>query len=177
MLSAHRIFLDCFVAECGFIPHHKRAGGGIHSLSIFANFSLEPGAWSKERRLTQAEYTKYNRWGAVVNKIRDIPEMSKKDAIFLVGRLAGRDKLNSAHHEMSVRAVAVQLERLCKAVQQEKQGQERVIAIIKAFKFLTSYDTFEEAYKNENEDRWMMSTGLGEDPKKPSCFFRYGQVR
>jgi hypothetical protein len=67
---------------------------------------------------------------------------------------------------MSVRAVALQLEKLCKAVQEEKQGQERVVAIINASKFLTSYDTFEEAYKNETEDRWIMSTDLGEDPKR-----------
>ena len=67
---------------------------------------------------------------------------------------------------MSVRAVAVQLERLCKSVQGQKQGKERVNAIQKAFKFLTAYETFEEAYKNEREDRWMMTTGMGENPEK-----------
>ena len=104
--------------------------------------------------------------GSVIYKIREIPGMSKQDAIFLVGRLAGRDKLNRAHHQMSVRAVAVQLERLCKSVQGEKQGKERVRAIQKAFKFLTGYETFEEAYKNEREDRWMRDTGMGEGPEK-----------
>ena len=135
MLSAHRIFLDCFVGECGFVPYYKRKTGGIPSLSIFANFALEPGAWTKERPLTEEEKKKYEKWGSVVNKIREIPGMRKQDAIFLVGRLAGRDKLNLAHHQMSVRAVAVQLERLCKSVQGEKQGKERVRAIQKAFKF------------------------------------------
>ena len=166
MLSAHRIFLDCFVGECGFVPYYKRKTGGIPSLSIFANFALEPGAWTKERPLTEEEKKKYEKWGSVVNKIREIPEMNKQDAIFLVGRLASRDKLNLAYHKMSVHAVAVQLERFCKSVQEEKQGKERVKAIQKAFKFLTGYETFEEAYKNKKEDRWMMDTGIGEDPKK-----------
>ena len=166
MLAAHRIFLDCFVGECGFVPYQKRTAGGIHSLSIFANFALEPGAWTKERPLTEEEKKKYDKWGSVVNKIREIPGMNKQDAIFLVGRLAGHDKLNLAHHQMSVHAVAIQLERLCKSFQGEKQGKERVNAIQKAFKFLTGYETFEEAYKNEREDRWMMGTGMGENPKK-----------
>ena len=38
--------------------------------------------------------------------------MSKQDPVFLVGRLASRDKLNLAHHQMSVRAVAVQLKKI-----------------------------------------------------------------
>jgi hypothetical protein len=96
----------------------------------------------------------------------DIPEMSKKDAIFLVGHLAGRDKLNLVHHQMSVRAIAVQLERLCNSVQGDKQGKERVEAIKKAFKFLTGYGGLEEAYKNETEDRWMTDMGMGDDPMK-----------
>ena len=166
MLAAHRIFLDCFVGECGFVPYHKRTDGGIHSLSIFTNFVLAPGAWTKKPPLTEEEKKKYDKWGSVVNKIPEIPGMNKQDAIFLVGRLAGRDKLNLAHHQMSVRAVAVQLERLCKSVQDEKQGKERINAIHKAFKFLTGYHSFEEAYKNEREDRWMTSTGMGVNPKK-----------
>ena len=55
------------------------------------------------------------------------------------------------------------LKRLCKSVQTEKQGKER---IHKAFKFLTGYETSEEAYKNEREDRWMTDTGMEEDPTK-----------
>jgi len=40
MLMAHRIFLDCFVGECGFVPYHRRTAGGIPSLYIFTNFVL-----------------------------------------------------------------------------------------------------------------------------------------
>ena len=148
--------------------HTTREQQEVFSRSIFANFDLEPGAWTKERPLTEEEKKKYEKWGSVVNKIRDIPGMSKRDAIFLVGRLSGRDKLNLAHHQMPVRAIAIQLKRYCKLVQEEKQGKERVNAIQKAFKFLTGYETFEEAYKNEREDRWMTDTGMGVDPRKNS---------
>ena len=165
MLASHRIFLDCFVGECGFVPYHKRTARSISSRSIIANFGLKPGAWTKDRPLTEDE-KKYEKWVAVVNKIHDIPGMSKQDAIFLVGRLSGRENFNLAHHQMSVRAVAVQLERFCKWVEGKKQGKQRVIAIQKAFKFLTGYENFEEAYKNEREDRWMTDTGIGEDPSK-----------
>jgi hypothetical protein len=92
--------------------------------------------------------------------------MSKWDAIFLARHLAGRDKLNLAHHQMSVRVVTVQLERLCKSVQGEKEGKEQVKAIQKAFKFLTRHETFEAVYKNEGEDHWMTDTVMGEDPKQ-----------
>jgi hypothetical protein len=132
---AHGFFLDCFVGECGFVPYLKRTAGGIHSLSIFDNFALEHGAWTKERPLTEEEKKKYCKWGSVVNKIREIPDMNKQDATILVGRLAGRDKLNLAHHQMSVRAVAVlQLGRLCKSVQAEKQGRNEL-----RFKRLSSF--------------------------------------
>jgi hypothetical protein len=166
MLAAHRIFLDCFVAQCGFIPYHKRTNGGFPSLTIFANLASDPGAWKKERPLTNEEKKKFEKWGSVVHKMRDIPGMTKKDAIFLVGRLAGRDKLNRAHHQMPVRAVAIQLDRLCKSVQNEKQGKERTDAIQKAFMFLTGYQSFEDAYNNEGEERWMTDSGMAEDPMK-----------
>jgi len=112
------------------------------------------------------EKKKYDKRGCVINKIREIPGMRKQDAIFLVGRLSGRGKLNLAHHQMSVRGVAVQLERLCESVQGEKQGRERVEAIQKAFKFLTGYETFEEAYNNKRETRWMTDVGMSGDPTK-----------
>ena len=163
MLAAHRIFLDCFVGECGFVPYSNRKAEGIPSLSMFSNFVLEPG---NQRPLTEKEKKKYDKWGSVVNKIREIPGMSKQDAVFLVGRLSGRDKLNLAHHQMSVRAVAVQLERFCKSTQEERHGNGRVKAIQKAFKFLTGYEAFEEAYNNKREDRWMTATGMGENPEK-----------
>ena len=148
------------------MPYHKRTAGGIHSLSIFASLALEPGAWTKEQPLTEEEKKKYDKWGSVVNRIREIPGMDKQDAIFLVGRLAGRGKLDLAHHQMSVRAVAIHLERLCKSVQGETHAKKRVNAIQKAFKFLTGYETFEEAYKNEREYRWMTDTGMWKNSMK-----------
>jgi len=148
------------------VPYHKRTAGGIHSLSIFASLALEPGAWTKEQPLTEEEKKKYDKWGSVVNRIREIPGMDKQDAIFLVGRLAGRGKLDLAHHQMSVRAVAIHLERLCKSVQGETHAKKRVNAIQKAFKFLTGYETFEEAYKNEREYRWMTDTGMWKNSMK-----------
>jgi hypothetical protein len=62
MVSAHRVFLDCFVGECGFVPYYKR---------------------SREEK-----EKKYEKWGFVVNKIREIPGVSKHDAVFLIGRLS-----------------------------------------------------------------------------------------
>lgn len=47
------------------------------------------------------EKKKYEKWESVVNKIQEIPGMNKQDAILLDGRLAGRGKLNLAHHQMS----------------------------------------------------------------------------
>jgi len=65
-----------------------------------------------------------------------------------------------------VRAIAVHLERLCKSFDGEIDGKERIAAINKAFRFLTGYMTFESAYRNEKEVRWMTSMGMGEDPRK-----------
>jgi hypothetical protein len=74
---------------------------------------------------------------------------------------------------MGVRSVAVQLERLCKDVKNQRHGKERISAIRKAFRFLTGYETFEEGYNNQTKDRWMTAEGMGSNPVKdmePSLF-------
>ena len=61
MYAAHRVFLDCFAGACGFIPNH------VH--------------------LTKAQSKKYNKWGAVVGNLKDIPDLKKKDMVILSGCL------------------------------------------------------------------------------------------
>jgi hypothetical protein len=153
VLAAHRIFLDCFAGEYGFIPNYAREPG------------LEPGAWTKEH-LSKAQSKKYNKWGAVMSKLKDIPDLEKQDVVYLVGKLAGRDKLNRVHHQMSVRSVAVQLEKLCKSVRGDKHGDGRIAAIEKGFAILTGYKSFADAYNNKGEKRFMTDRGMGPHPKE-----------
>jgi len=62
--------------------------------------------------------------------------------------------------------VAVQLEKLCKSIRGEKHGEERISAIKKAFAFLTGYESFADAYNNEDEKRFMTDRGMGPNPKE-----------
>jgi hypothetical protein len=90
--------------------------------------------------------------------------MSKQDAILLVGCLAGRNKLNLAHYQMLLPS---DLSDCANRFSERNKGRNELSrAIQKAFKFLTGYETFEEAYKNEREDRWMTDSGMGEDLEK-----------
>ena len=99
--------------------------------------------------------TAYIRYDAVMNALPRIPNMTKKDASYLVGRLSGRDKLHESHHRLGIRAMAVYLERLSK-----QWMEERKVALLKAFTWLTGYSNYSNAYNNEAEKRQFSDRGI-----------------
>jgi hypothetical protein len=57
-------------------------------------------------------------------------------------------ELHTAHHEMALRAVAVQMERVTKPYSRRRRR-----ALQRAFTWLTNYPTYADAYRNKNEKR------------------------
>jgi hypothetical protein len=117
-----------------------------------------------KQSFTKDEQKVYVKYHAVMNALSTIPDMDEEDAMFLVGRLSGLDKLNRAHHELGVRPMAVYLERLSKTWTPERRKQ----AVMKAFTWLTGYMSYADAYNNESETGVFTDEGVvGEyDPFK-----------
>ena len=150
--AALRVFLDAFYYKCGFRTWYQNPNY-IAGMNPFYNFSDFKGR--NAQRYTQDERKRYVRYDAVMNALPRIPKMTKRDARYLVGRLAGRDKLHDAHHQLGVRAMAVHLERLSK-----KWTEERKVAVLKAFTWLTDYPNYPCAYNNEGEERQFTDRGV-----------------
>jgi len=154
--AAYRIFLDAFYYECGFRPWYQHPDfiEGITPHTLNAHVKGK-----NKQSFTEDEQKVYVKYHAVMNALPNIPDMDKKDAVFLVGRLSGFHTLNRAHHELGVRAMAIYLERLNKTWSPERRKQ----AVMKAFTWLTGYLSYEDAYSNEDETRVFTDKGvLGE---------------
>ena len=150
--AALRVFLDAFYYECGFRAWYQRLDY-VAGMSSDCNCSDFKGQQTEP--YTQEEQKKYVRYHAVVNALPQIPNMTKKDATYLVGRLSGRDKLHESHHRLGMRAMAIYLERFSK-----QWTDERKIAILKAFTWLTGYSNYANAYNNEAEMRQFTDYGI-----------------
>ena len=85
-----------------------------------------------------------------------IPNLDRKDCLYLVGRLSRVEKLNEAHHRLPVRSMAVYLERLSKTLPPERRKE----AVLKAWQWMTGYDSYEAAYDNEEEMRIFTDEGI-----------------
>ena len=109
MNAAHRIFFDSFAGSCGYATYKERTSSWSTRANIAVGMAKNP-----QPQFTSQEKDKYVRWNAVRSYLPSIPSMSVKDAMSLVGKYSGRNKLNVAHHRMPLRAVAIHLERYCK---------------------------------------------------------------
>ena len=153
MNAAHRIFLDSFAGACGYATYKERDSPRSTRTNIAVGMAKNP-----QPQFTSQEKNKYVRWNAVVSHLPFIPTMSIKDAMYLVGKYAGRNKLNDAHHQMPLRAVAIHLERYCRL----HDDDNRTTAVLKAFSWLTGYASFEAAYKNKEEAREFTEEGIAQ---------------
>lgn len=151
-LAAYRVFLDSFYYLCGFRAWYQREDykEGITPHTPSANFEGKKKTYSKE------EEKSFNRYHAVMSALDRIPNMSQKDCVYLVGRLSGLENLNKAHHCLPVRPMAVYLERLSKTMTPERRKE----AVLKAWRWMTGYDSYEAAYDNEDETRMFTDEGV-----------------
>lgn len=151
--AAYRVFLDAFYYQCGYRLWHQRPDyiEGITPQTVNADVKGK-----SEPSFTKDEQKVYVRYHAVMNALQNIPHMDEYDAMFLVGRWSGLDKLNRAHHALGVRPMAVYLERLSKTWSLEQRKQ----AVMKAFTWLTGYLSYEDAYNNESETRVFTDEGI-----------------
>ena len=157
--AAYRIFLECFYYECGFRPWYQQpeyVNEGIHPYIQYTDFIIGTTKGKEKQIFSAEDRVRYVRWDAVMNTLPEIGNMEKREAVFLVGRLSGLNQLHRAHHELGVRPMAVYLERLSK----DRSPESRKSAVLKAFSWMTKYETFEAAYENENESRIFSDEGL-----------------
>jgi hypothetical protein len=152
-LSAYRTFLDCFYYLCGYRLYYLERKNE-RRMSKFS-----PSA-DDEAVYTFAEKKRYIKYDAVMHRLGDIPHLTKTEAQQLVGRQAGTDVLNEAHHCISVRAVAIHLKRLFRTDFAGPSYDLRRQGIQKVFAWMTGYDTFEQAIANASETRSLTSEGL-----------------
>ena len=110
---------------------------------------------------TEEEKTIYVRYHAVMNKVRagEMGQVTVMEVKYLAGQESGYHSLHSSHHAMSVKAVAVHLERLAPSFQRRRRR-----ALAKAFKWLTGYDSYASAYENAKENRRLKDKGLVGQP-------------
>ena len=104
---------------------------------------------AKKKTYAKEEGKSFNRYHAVMSALDRIPNMDQKDCLYLVGRLSGLEKLDKAHNHLPVRTMAVYLERLSKTLTPERRKE----AVLKAWQWMTGYDSYEAAYENEDETR------------------------
>lgn len=164
MNAAHTIFLDSFAGACGYATYKERNSSRSTRANIAVGMAKNP-----QLQFTSQEKNKYVRWKTVMSCLPSIPGMSIKDAMYLVGKYAGRNKLNDARRQMPLRAVAIHLERYCKL----HDDDDRTTAVLKAFSWLTGYASFEAAYKNKEETRELTEEGIAHPatvPKIPKDF-------
>lgn len=106
---------------------------------------------------TEEEKKIYVRYHAVMNKVLagEMGLVTAMEVKYLAGQESGYHSLHSSHHAMSVKAVAVHLERLTPSFQRRRRR-----ALAKAFKWLTGYDSYASAYENAKENRRLTDKGL-----------------
>jgi hypothetical protein len=150
--AAYRVFLDCFCYHCGYRAWYQtedyKSGTTLHTLD--ANCEGK-----NKKKYTEEEKKVYTRYGAVMKALSSIPRMHKKDCLYLVGELSGHSKLNKAHHSLHIRPMAIQLERLSKTMTPPRRK-----AVLKAWEWVTGYDSYEDAYDNVQENRVLTDEGI-----------------
>src|SRR5205814_10393254 len=77
---------------------------------------------------------------------------------YLVGKQSGYDLLHKLHHRYSIRTAAIHLERREKRYTAISRGN----TILAVWKFLSQYDSYTEAYENEEETRMLTDKGVKE---------------
>jgi hypothetical protein len=118
-------------------------------------------AWDPLMSRNNYNLRQTQRYEAVRRQIEEnMGNVRKWDIKYLVGPDSGYQTLHSAHHSMSLRACAVQLERVVRSCSRRRRR-----ALEKAFVWLSGYSTFAEAWRNKEECRLMTDRGLvGETP-------------
>jgi hypothetical protein len=114
-------------------------------------------ASSGDCEYTEEEKKRYVRWEAVKHKI-ETGEMGKVvtgDLIYLAGRECGYHALHTSHHSMLLTVLAVQLERITAPFSRRRRR-----ALKRAFKWLTGYENYSDAWKNPNEERILTDKGM-----------------
>jgi len=86
---------------------------------------------------------------------RRIPDLAKREAGYLVGRVSGYGKVPEYDDNLGVRSMAIYLERLS-----TKWETERYVAIVKVFRWLTGHKSFQAAYEDEEEKREFTDEGV-----------------
>jgi hypothetical protein len=106
---------------------------------------------------TEQEKKRYVRWEAVKHKI-ETGEMGKVvtgDLIYLAGGQCGYHALHTSHHSMLLTVLAVHLERITAPFSRRRRR-----ALKRAFKWLTGYENYSDAWKNPNEERILTDKGM-----------------
>ena len=124
-----------------------------------SNHTASPNeeACSDDYEYTKEDKRRYVRWEAVKHKI-ETGEMGKVmtgDLRYLAGHESGYHELHTSHHSMSLRALAVQLERITAPLCRRRRR-----ALKRAFKWLTGYESYSDAWKNPNEERILTDKGI-----------------
>ena len=124
-----------------------------------SNHTASPNedACSDDYEYTEEDKRRYVRWEAVKHKIEtsEMGKVMKGDLRYLAGHESGYNNLHTSHHSMSLRALAVQLERITASFSRHRRR-----ALKRAFKWLTGYETYMDAWKNPNEERILTDKGI-----------------
>ena len=106
---------------------------------------------------THDEKRRCVRWEAVKHKfeIGEMGEVVAGDLKYLAGRESGYQELHSSHHSMSLRALAIQLQRLTASFSRRRRR-----ALNRAFKWLTGYENYTDAWDTADEERILTDKGI-----------------
>ena len=107
--------------------------------------------------MPQKDKWEYSRYKAVIHQLHGegMGQVTEDDVKWLIGQLSQYHSLHSSHHDMSVKLVAVQLERLTRDF-----GRRWKHAILKAFRWLTSHPSYSAAYEHSEESRRFTDRGI-----------------
>jgi hypothetical protein len=133
-----RVFLECLYGTVGCIPWYQR--------------EREEGEIPCPKVNADAE-----RWERITEEAENIG-LEPDHVSYLVGKGSGYKTLHKAHHTYSIRVAAIHLERRM----DRYTSASRAKTILTVWKYLTGYETFEDAYKNEQETRRLTQNGICE---------------
>ena len=158
---AMRSFLECLYGKVGYIPKYRRP----------ENKQPQPPAPRTPSGFQQSSAKKVSRR---VNHTKNIPSTTYKspydlvkdhateigilnsEVMFLAGHGSMYNTLNQAHHSFSIRTAAVHLERRARRFTSESRKN----TYLKAWRYVTGYPSYADAYNNANETRFLTDDGV-----------------
>ena len=146
---ALRVLYDAFYGKCGYIPPWARQPQPN---------DLSPSTLTRPEQKSNTPSQYFTKVAAVEAHKTELKNFTEADFEYIIGSRCKFKGAEQDESELELRALAIYLERLM----EHKEEAMRTV-ILKMFQWVTGYNTFKDAYMNENENRIVSRLGLSEE--------------